>query len=60
MGPGMMPMAMGGGRGQGGEDSEHRRKYLIEEDEDAITGRLDPSLPPGGVIGEDPDAGKNR
>lgn len=56
----MMPMGMGAGRGQGGEDSEHRRKYLIEEDEHAITGRLDPSLPPGGVIGEDPDAGKSR
>ena len=60
MGPGMMPMGSGTGRGQGGEDSEHRRKYLIEQDEHAITGRLDPSLPPGGVIGEDPDAGTNR
>ena len=44
---------MGAGRGQGGDDSEHQRKILIEADQDAIVGKLDSVAPP--VIGEDPD-----
>lgn len=56
----MMPMGMGAGRGQGGEDSEHRRKYLVEEDENAIAGVLPPTLPVGGVIGEDPPSYDER
>ncbi len=54
----MMPM--GAGRGQGGEDSEHRRKYLIEDDENVISGELPPTLPAGGVIGEDPSTDDER
>lgn len=55
-GRGGMPMggmAAGAGRGQGGEDSEHQRKYLIEADPDAIVGQIDAVAPP--VLGEDPD-----
>lgn len=37
----------GAGRGRGGEDEEHERaSYLIETDEDAIVGKLDPVAPP--------------
>jgi hypothetical protein len=38
--PGEMMAPMGGGRGQGGEDSEHRRpSYLIEMDDIFTDGR---------------------
>lgn len=43
----------GGGRGQGGDDAEYRRKIMLEEDADAIVGKIDAVAPP--VIGEDPD-----
>ncbi|MGH3770186.1 MAG: hypothetical protein ACRDRW_02090, partial [Pseudonocardiaceae bacterium] len=48
---GGMMAPMGGGRGQGGEDSEHRRpSYLIEVDDVFADGR---KVAPA-VIGEDP------
>lgn len=54
MGAGMAGMA-GAGRGRGGEDSERQRPgYLVEQDPDAICGTLPPTLPAGGVVGEDP------
>lgn len=40
-------MGGGAGRGQGAEDEEHQRaSYLVEQDEDAIVGKLDPVAPP--------------
>ena len=56
-GPGGMGAGMvGAGAGASGHrDSEHRRpSWLIEQDENAITGSLPPTLPAGGVIGADP------
>ena len=50
---GAMPMgAMGGagGRGQGAEDEEHQRKYLVEEDGNSLFGTDELTAPP--VIGE--------
>lgn len=42
-----------GGAGQRGEqDREHRSKYLVHDDSNAIVGDLPPTAPP--VIGEDP------
>jgi hypothetical protein len=54
----MAGMAGGAGRGQGGEDSEHQPKFMIEADPDAIVGQIDPVAPP--VIGEDPDIYQRR
>lgn len=54
-GRGYMPMGMGAGAGRNGGDEEHQRKYLIEEEESALVGKLPPTLPAGGVIGDDPD-----
>ncbi|MBV8541731.1 MAG: PPE domain-containing protein [Pseudonocardiales bacterium] len=49
--PGEMMAPMGGGRGRGGEDSEHRRpSYLIEMDDIFTDGR---KVAPA-VIGQDP------
>ncbi|MGH3720001.1 MAG: hypothetical protein ACRDRI_14405 [Pseudonocardiaceae bacterium] len=42
------------GAGQRGEqDREHRTKYLVHGDPNAIVGDLPPTVPP--VIGADPD-----
>jgi hypothetical protein len=51
-GAGMSPMgAMGGGRGQGDDDSEHDRKYLVEEDAESVFGSDALTAPQ--VIGDD-------
>lgn len=41
---------MGAGRGQGGEDEEHDRKYTIEPDPEELFGTDQLTAPP--VIGE--------
>ena len=54
----MGAMAGGAGRGQGGEDSEHQPKFMIEADPDAIVGQIESVAPP--VIGADPDVYQRR
>ena len=50
MGRPMMGGMGGAGRGQGGDDEEHERKYLIEEDGNSLFGTDELTAPP--VIGE--------
>jgi hypothetical protein len=51
---GFVPFGGAAGRGQGGDDRERQRpSYLIEQDPNAIVGKLPPTVPP--VIGEDDD-----
>ncbi len=45
------PLAGGAGQ-RGDQDREHRGKYLVHDDSNAIVGDLPPTAPP--VIGEDP------
>jgi hypothetical protein len=51
-GPGGMSSAgaMGAGRGRGGEDSEHHRKFGVEEDGEELFGLDEAVMPP--VVGE--------
>ena len=47
----MMPFGAGGGRGQGGEDSEHQRKVPIHGEPELFANDRETAPP---VIGEDP------
>jgi hypothetical protein len=41
---------MGAGRGRGGEDTEHRRKFGVDEDGEELFGLNESTMPP--VVGE--------
>jgi hypothetical protein len=41
---------MGAGRGRGGEDTEHRRKFGVDEDGEELFGLNESMMPP--VVGE--------
>ncbi|MFD2397890.1 hypothetical protein ACFSVJ_15630 [Prauserella oleivorans] len=43
-------MGAGAGRGQGSDDEEHQRKFLIDEDGNTLFGTDEKTAPP--VIGE--------
>jgi uncharacterized protein YukE len=50
------PMAMGAGaRGQGGEDTEHTRRYQLDADDDTVAADDQNVIAASGVIGETPE-----